>query len=202
MLKKLHCPWLSDMERCVRESIAEYDKFIVAEAGDDKCIDFAKEAFLYKRFQDNNTYGMVWCNIEVLKYFVLFFEKKILYSMIGKCKFTKIDEELYTYFRNTKFVLDRYKVNAVLQYYNDTPKFIGEYDVSYNWDITLDTESNGIIRVNYVDFFVQPFAACNDMVRNAKHLGTFCKVDNVFDGSINLYEYPRVRLDKSKIIKF
>ncbi len=201
VLQKMKCPWLDSLTAEVNRSINEYDKFIMVEADADKCIDFAKESFLYERFVDNNHYGMVYCNIEVLKYFVLYFEQKILYNMIGQWKFTEHDIEMYDYFRNTCFKTGRYKANPVLRYIKKAPEFIGDASVADTWNIVLMTEPHGLIRVNYVDFFVNQFVACNDMVRNVKSLNLFNDKIDMFKNTTeyNLYEYPDIRFDKRNI---
>lgn len=201
VLKQMKCPWLDSLTAEVNRCIAEYNEFIKAEAEADKCIDFARASFLYERFVDNNNYGMVYCNFEVLKYFVVYFEQKILYNMLGKWKFTEHDIEMYNYFHNTCFKTGRYKANPVLRYIKKAPEFIGDGRTADTWNIALMTKPYGLIRVNYVDFFVNQFVACNDMVRNVKSLNLFNDKIDMFKNTAeyNLYEYPDIRFDKRNI---
>lgn len=199
VLQKMKCPWLDSLTAEVNRSIVEYDKFIKAEADADKCIDFAKESFLYERFKDNLYYGMVYCNIEVLKYFCVYFEQKILYSMVGEDKFTKHDQEIYEYFRNTDFTACKKYTNRILRYINDTPVFIGDVQDSVKWSMIIGNDT-----VNYIDMFIEPFVACNDMVRNAKSLDLyrpdidFFKQRNVF----NIFGHEALSFNTKTVVKF
>ena len=191
VLKKKKCPWLDSLTEQVTRSITEYNEFIMAEAEADKCIDFARESFLYERFVDNNFYGMVWCNIEVLKYFVIFFEQKILYNMIGEWKFTTRDKVMYNYFKHTEFSVSRKFVDIITKYRTKAPEFVGDCKEADGWHMTMKDIGINNLRINYVDLYTDQFLSCNDMVRNTKSLGLLRPSVNVFDKSykVNLYQY-------------
>lgn len=180
-LKQMKCPWLDSLTEEVKRSIAEYDKFIMAEAEADKCIDFAKESFLYERFVDNNFYGMDYCNIEVLKYFAVYVERKIIQTMIGEWHFTEHDQEMYEYFKNTKFDVSSKFVDIITKYCVESPYFVGNCKDAPNWNLTMDVDNIGKTRVNYIDLFIDCFISCNDMIRNVKSLGLVRPSFNLFN---------------------
>lgn len=181
----MKCPWLDSLTEEVNRSIAEYDKFIVDEAEANKCVDFAKESFLYERFVDNNFYGMEYCNIEVLKYFVVYFERKIIQTMIGEWHFTKHDQEMYEYFKNKPFDVSSKHVDIITKYCVDSPYFVGNCKDAPNWNITVDVDNLGKIRVNYIDLFNDCFISCYDMIRNVKSLGLARPSFNLFDRQLH-----------------
>ena len=202
----MKCPWLDSLTAEVKRSIAEYDKFIMAEAEADKCIDFAKESFLYERFVDNNFYGMDYCNIEVLKYFVIFFEQKILYNMIGEWKFTDRDKEMYEHFRDTGFRKDRNVIKRIIRYNRESPRYIGHTTICNKWVLYMQTD-NSKVQVNYLDWFVDQFVACNDMIRNIKSLDLYNKNIRLFKdmNQYNIYDvhdYVGFSFDPTAIITF
>lgn len=199
MLKKMKCPWIDSLETNVRRSIEDYSTFIKKEATDDKCVDFAKEPFLYERFKDNMYYGMVCCNIEVLKYFCVYFEQKILYSMVGEDKFTKHDQEMYEYFRNTDFTTCKKYSPRILRYINDTPTFIGDVKDASKWSMLIGNDA-----VNYMDMFIEPFVACNDMVRNAKSLGLYRPDMDFFEqrNVFNVFGHEGLSFNSKTVVKF
>ena len=206
-LKRMKCPWLDSLTEEVNRSIAEYGEFIKSEAEADKCIDFARESFLYERFVDNNRYGMFYCNVEVLKYFVLYFEQKILYNMIGQWKFTDHDKEMYNYFRDTECHDDRNIIKRIIHYHKEPPGYIGDNACYNKWIVQMQTDSYAHVRVNYVDWFVDQFVACNDMIRNIKNLGLYndelrlfknMSLYNIYD----IYNYTGFMFDSSRIVLF
>lgn len=204
VLKKKNCRWLDSLTEQVTRSITEYDEFIMAEAEADKCIDFARESFLYERFVDNNFYGMDWCNLEVLKYFVLYFEQKILYNMIGEWKFTKHDKEMYNHFIDTKFHVTRNMGKLIIHYHKKSPEYIGDRECAKDWVVSLMMDDKRLIKVNYVDWFVDQFVACNDMIRNVKHLCKYYDDIRLFTnvGLFNIYDmynYVGFKFEPSRI---
>lgn len=193
-LKAIQCPWIDDLTEHVINHINEYDEFIVSEASADKCRDFANEDFLYERFVDNLRYGMVYPNFEVLKYFNLFFEKKILLNMIGKWMYTDHDVEMYNYFSKTKFNESFKKVGNVMKYVTEHhPEFFTDDDIA-KWKISLTTSSYGDIEINYIELFYDQLILCNDMIRNAKGLEPYQYNRHLFDlpTFFNLYNYKDV----------
>lgn len=200
-LKKRNCPWLDDMKQNVLRSISEYDAYINKEAETDNSIDLADEDKLYERFKNNVEFSMDCGNYVILKYFVLFFEKKILYNMIGENKFTDRDVEMYNYFLTHKFGDKYYKVSKIMRYINeDVPGFVGDEECSKAWVLALK-HGKTIERINYIDLFVRQYVLCNDMVRNAKSLDLFAPDDNLFGSNnmFNLYDHDGLCYDNTTV---
>lgn len=190
VLKSKDCPWLADFTAKANQLIADYDSFIVKEANSDHCEDFANEEYLYHRFLDNKKYDLIFGNLVVLKYFHMFFEKKIIMNMIGKWMYNDYDVEMYKYFSNTVFGLTQPKVSKVLRSISkDYPQFFSDEDLS-KW--TMKTTVDGSTStIKYVELFYDLLIFCSDMVRNAKGLEKYYCTKSLFDlpKFYSLYSY-------------
>lgn len=187
-LVKKGCPWVDDVKTRVLKRIGELKDFITKEAASDGIPYFADEDFVYERFVDNRDHDLKGANIEVMKYFVLFFKMKILYNMIGEWKFTDHDKTMYFYFRENKFNgINYYNVNKKLTYITgEEPRFF-VHDKNCQWFITVDDDGKTVDDF-YVNLFRHEYIMFDDMVRNVKNLEPNLPDDRMFVDMV----YPKV----------
>jgi hypothetical protein len=184
--KKLHASWIKNVAHDVNVAIDRISEEIKMEAEYDGQPELADEEFLYKCFKNNSKYGMYYGNLQVLKYYIKIFQIKILYEIIGKNKFTKKDEEIYNYFKNTKYnklpmlLYKKLKFNSCAEYnyshllFNDTARknFI-IYDVYKD----IKNSQDKVFNMPYYFYFGNLFIALENMIRNVKGLDPFSDLD-------------------------
>lgn len=190
---ELNPDWKSEMETVVKKQIEEIESAIKKEAeksGDDRMAD---EEFLYSRFKDNVSTGMIFANWEVLKYFSKILLCKSYYEYIGEWKYTEEDVEMYRYFRDvevdqkTKCRPKYLKFNCIAD-----PRWSNGYDMRVLEGKTLlyyeldDGRMDNVITVNYFDLFHLRFLLISDMEANCLMHGKYMKDGDLF-GSDDTY---------------
>lgn len=200
-LKNKNCPWIEEVKTCVESSIKDYDAYIQKLAEAEHSVDLADEDKLYKCFKDNVANQMEYGNMTVLKFYILHFERKILYNMIGKFKFTDRDVEMLNYFRTHE--VDKSISNKQIikfRYIGRMPGFVGDLECAKNWTMTV--KYNGYFnKVNYTDFFIKQYVICNEMTRKSKNLYPLCN-DDLFGTNMFVLYGDTVAYNDYTIFKF
>lgn len=185
---ELNPSWKSEMEEVVKKHIKNIEAAIKKEAeesGDDRMAD---EEFLYSRFKDNVSTGMMFANWEVLKYFSKILLCKWYYEHIGEWKYTEEDVEMYRYFRDLE-VTQKSKCRQKFLQFNfvANPVWTNGFDMGVIQSKTLlyyeldDGRLDNVITVNYFDLYHVRWLLINDMEANCKMHGKYITDDDLFD---------------------
>lgn len=185
---ELNPSWKSEMETTVKKHIEDIESAIKKEAensGDDRMAD---EDFLYSRFKDNVSTGMVYANWEVLKYFSKILLCKWYYEHIGQWKYTEEDVEMYRYFRDVE-VNQKNKCRPKFLKFNTVadPQWSNSYDLNVVKNKTLlyyeldDGRMDNVVTVNYFDLFQVRYLLISDLEANCLLHGKYIANDDLFD---------------------
>ena len=181
------CPWLEDMTTHVITRIAEFDKFMRAEAECDGQPELTDPNYLLERF--NCEHNMYYGNFKILKYFILMFKMKILYLMIGQWHFTDFDVTLYKYFRDPNLSKwSHQSVKWVLMYTSGKSPSILPHDVNSKWYVSYQVDCTSTDEF-YTHLFRKHFILLDDALRNIKQLELSFPDDNFFG---NAPEFPTI----------
>ena len=184
---ELNPSWKSELETVVKKHIKDIEAAIKKEAENSGDSRMADEDFLYDRFKDNVSTGMIFANWEVLKYFQKILLCKLYYEQIGEWKYTEEDVEMYRYFRDvevdqkTKCRQKFLKFNCVAD-----PMSRG-FDMNVLQSKTLlyyeldDGRMDNVVTVNYFDLFQVRFLLISDMEANSLMHGKYNSDDDLFD---------------------
>jgi hypothetical protein len=189
---ELNPSWKSEMEEAVKNRIKDIEAAIKKEAeksGDDRMAD---EEFLYTRFKDNVSTGMIFANWEVLKYFSKILLCKWYYEHIGEWKYTEEDVEMYRYFRDVE-VTQKTKCRKKFIKFNsvDEEVFAHSEELDQVTEKSLlyyeldDGRADNVITVNYFDLYYGRWLLINDIETNCLMHGKYAR-DDLFD-SENLF---------------
>lgn len=175
------CPWLDDMTTHVRSRIAEFDKFMRAEAECDGQPELTDPNYLIERFNFNCEHNMYYGNFKILKYFVLMFKMKILYLMIGQWHFTDFDVTLYNYFRDTNLSKwSHQSVKWVLMYTSGKSPSILPHTKDSKWYLSYQ-DGDDVKDEFYTNLFRKHFVLFDDSLRNIKQLELSYPSETIFN---------------------
>jgi hypothetical protein len=181
------------MEEAVKNRIKDIEAAIKKEAeksGDERMAD---EEFLYTRFKDNVSTGMIFANWEVLKYFSKILLCKWYYEHIGEWKYTEEDVEMYRYFRDIevtqktkcrkKFIKFNSVDEEVFAHSEELDQVVEKSLLYYELD---DGRADNVITVNYFDLFHVRLLLINDMLFNSSMTRKYFENCDLFSAS-NLF---------------
>lgn len=190
---ELNPSWKSEMEEAVKNRIKDIEAAIKKEAEKSGDIRMADEEFLYSRFKDNVSTGMIFANWEVLKYFSKILLCKWYYEHIGEWKYTEEDVEMYRYFRDIKvsnstkcrkrFISFDSVYEEVFDNSDEIDQVAEKTLLYYELD---DGSADNVITVNYFDLYHVRWLLINDMEVNCLMHGKYMTDDDLFK-SDNLY---------------
>lgn len=190
---ELNPSWKSEMETVVKNHIKNIEDAIKKEAeksGDDRMAD---EEFLYSRFKDNVSTGMIFANWEVLKYFSKMLICKWYYEHIGEWKYTEEDVEMYRYFRDIE-VTQKTKCRKRFMKFNlvDEEVFAHSKEIDHVMEKSIlyyeldDGREDNVITVNYFDLFHVRWLLIQDMILNSSMSRKYFENCDLFSAS-NLF---------------
>jgi hypothetical protein len=184
-ISEINPPWKSEMEEAVKKRIKFLESAIKKEAeksGDGRMAD---EEFLYSRFKDNVSTGMMFANWEVLKYFSKILLCKWYYEHIGEWKYTEEDVEMYRYFRDIE-VSKKTRCRPKFLQFNFVSTNSPGFDMEVVQNKTLlyyeldDGRLENVITLNYFDLYHSRWLLINDMEANCLMQGKYM-TDDLFD---------------------
>lgn len=196
-LKEIKPDWLDEMKQDVENCIKLAENQYKEEVEYEGVPEFLDQKFIYERFKDNCRDGMINGNWEVLKYFVLNFEIKILKSMIGKWEFTDADKEMYNYFNNLH-VDERTKCKPAMLKLKSGAKLLfstildyKKYKIYYEFE-SKDKYENNVCEDHYFLKFANAFECITMMTNNCKMNAKY-RTLNFFNDELvfisNIFEY-------------
>lgn len=176
-ITELKAPWIKEIKSIVPEYIAKLVNQYKEETEYCGVPEFYDEKYLYERFKENRDTEMWNGNWEVLKYFALNFEIKVLKTMIGEWAFTDADKEMYEYFNNVQ-VNDKTKCKNAQLAIKSAAKIstkdiiynhINDYKIYYEFTPKDKYDANVTI-VCYFEMFSKSLGCIENMIRNCKML--------------------------------
>lgn len=177
IITELKAPWIKEIKSIVTEYITKLVNQYKEETEYCGVSEFYDEKFLYERFKENCDTEMWNGNWEVLKYFALNFEIKVLKTMIGEWTFTDADKVMYEYFNNVQ-VNDKTKCKPAQLAIKSAAKIttkdiiynhINDYKIYYEFTPKDKYDANVII-VYYFEMFSKSLSCIENMIRNCKML--------------------------------
>ena len=190
---ELNPSWKSEIEEAVKNRIKDIEAAIKKEAEMSGDVRMADEEFLYSRFKDNVSTGMIFANWEVLKYFSKILICKWYYEHIGEWKYTEEDVEMYRYFRDIE-VTQKTKCRKRFMKFNsvDEEVFAHSQEIDHVTEKSLlyyeldDGRADNVITVNYFDLFHVRWLLIQDMILNSSKSRKYFENCDLFSAS-NLF---------------
>ncbi len=190
---ELNPSWKSEMEEAVKNRIKDIEAAIKKEAEKSGDVRMADEDFLYSRFKDNVSTGMIFANWEVLKYFSKMLICKWYYEHIGEWKYTEEDVEMYRYFRDIevtkksecckRFIKFNFVDEEVFDHSKEIYQVVEKSLLYYELD---DGRADNVITVNYFDLFHVRLLLIKDMLFNSSMTRKYFENCDLFSAS-NLF---------------